>query len=176
MKKIGIFLGMDYMKKASEQELWYENIRYRFYPGLQITFDKKTVNIRFVYKESNYFAKGLFPPCAFKLAVERIKIFSTSSNDIRNAFLCGLHSFSSASRTNRSALAPVKTGMLLISNAIIFHFKRLIMSQNYTYSSKPPRKSQEICKLSTNYHKTSTSIILCTFSKAVLSRKTWRGL
>lgn len=43
MKKIGIFLRMDSMKKASEQELWYENIRYRFYPGLQVTFDKKTV-------------------------------------------------------------------------------------------------------------------------------------
>ena len=47
MKKIEIFLRMDYMKKASEQELWYDNIRYRFYPGLQVTFDKKTVNIRF---------------------------------------------------------------------------------------------------------------------------------
>lgn len=23
--------------------VWYENIRYRFYPGLQVTFDKKTV-------------------------------------------------------------------------------------------------------------------------------------
>ena len=44
------------MKKASEQELWYENIRYRFYPGLQVTFDKKTVNIRFAYKENNGFS------------------------------------------------------------------------------------------------------------------------
>ena len=25
------------------------------------------------------------------------------------------------------------------------------MSQNYAFSSKPPRKSQEICKLSANY-------------------------
>lgn len=56
MKKIGIFLRMDYMKKASEQELWYENIRYRFYPGLQVTFDKKTVNIRFAYKKNNGFS------------------------------------------------------------------------------------------------------------------------
>lgn len=56
MKKIGIFLRMDYMKKASEQELWYENIRYGFYPGLQVTFDKKTVNIRFAYKENNGFS------------------------------------------------------------------------------------------------------------------------
>lgn len=47
---------MDYMKKASEQELWYENIRYRFYPGLQVTFDKKTVNIRFAYKKNNGFS------------------------------------------------------------------------------------------------------------------------
>lgn len=44
------------MKKASEQELWYENIRYRFYLGLQVTFDKKTVNIRFAYKENNGFS------------------------------------------------------------------------------------------------------------------------
>lgn len=44
------------MKKASEQELWYENIRYRFYPGLQVTFDKKTVKIRFAYKENNGFS------------------------------------------------------------------------------------------------------------------------
>ena len=44
------------MKKASEQELWYENIRYRFYPGLQVTFDKKTVNIRFAYKKNNGFS------------------------------------------------------------------------------------------------------------------------
>ena len=99
----------------------------------------------------NYFAKGLFPPCAFKLAVERTNIFSTSANDIRNAFLCGLRSFSSASRTNRSAVSPVRTGILLISNAITFHFKRLIMSQNYTYSSKPPGKSKEFCNLSANY-------------------------
>lgn len=56
MKKIGIFLRMDSMKKASEQELWYENIRYRFSPGLQVTFDKKTVNIRFAYKENNGFS------------------------------------------------------------------------------------------------------------------------
>lgn len=56
MKKIGIFLRMDSMKKASEQELWYENIRYRFYPGLQVTFDKKTVNIRFAYKKNNGFS------------------------------------------------------------------------------------------------------------------------
>ena len=47
---------MDYMKKASEQELWYENIRYRFYPGLQVTFEKKTVNIRFAYKKNNGFS------------------------------------------------------------------------------------------------------------------------
>ena len=44
------------MKKASEQELWYDNIRYRFYPGLQVTFDKKTVNIRFAYKKNNGFS------------------------------------------------------------------------------------------------------------------------
>ena len=55
-KKIGIFLRMDSMKKASEQELWYENIRYRFYPGLQVTFDKKTVKIRFAYKKNNGFS------------------------------------------------------------------------------------------------------------------------
>lgn len=56
MKKIGIFQRMDPMKKASEQKLWYENIRYRFYPGLQVTFDKKTANIRFAYKENNDFS------------------------------------------------------------------------------------------------------------------------
>lgn len=44
------------MKKASEQELWYENIRYRFYSGLQVIFDKKTVNIRFAYKKNNGFS------------------------------------------------------------------------------------------------------------------------
>ena len=43
-------------EEASEQELWYENIRYRFYPGLQVTFDKKTVNIRFAYKKNNGFS------------------------------------------------------------------------------------------------------------------------
>lgn len=47
---------MDYMKKASKQELWYENIRYRFFPGLQVTFDKKTINIRFDYKKNNGFS------------------------------------------------------------------------------------------------------------------------
>lgn len=100
MKKIGIFLRVDSMKKASEQELWYENIRYRFYPGLQVTFDKKTVNIRFAYKKNNGF----------------------SIADYNN----------------------------------------------------PDEKKQEICKLSTNYHETSTSIILSTFSLAVPSRKIWR--
>ncbi|MET1252175.1 hypothetical protein AAAT30_008660, partial [Segatella sinensis] len=53
--------------------------------------------------------------------------------------------------TNRSAVSPVKTGILLISNAITFHFKRLIMSQSYAFSTKPPRKLKEICKLSANY-------------------------
>jgi hypothetical protein len=37
--------------------------------------------------------------------------------------ILGLRSFSSASRINRSAVSPVKTGILLISNAITFHFK-----------------------------------------------------
>ena len=46
--------------------------------------------------------------------------------------------------------------------------------QNYAFFFNPPRKSQEICKLSANYHKTSTSIILSTFSKAVPARTTWR--
>ena len=46
--------------------------------------------------------------------------------------------------------------------------------QNYAFFLNPPRKSQEICKLSANYHKTSTSIILSTFSKAVPARTTWR--
>ena len=45
--------------------------------------------------------------------------------------------------------------------------------QNYAFFLKPPRKSQEICKLSANYHKTSTSIILSTFPQAVPSRITW---
>ena len=48
------------------------------------------------------------------------------------------------------------------------------MPQKYAFFSKPPRKPQEICKLSANYHKTSTSIILSAFSKAVPARTTWR--
>nr|DAH59361.1 MAG TPA: hypothetical protein [Caudoviricetes sp.] len=48
---------------------------------------------------------------------------SISSKEKTNFLLCGLRSFSSASRTNRSAVSPVKTGMLLISNAITLHFK-----------------------------------------------------
>ena len=48
------------------------------------------------------------------------------------------------------------------------------MLQNYAFSAKPPRKMPKICKLSANYHKTSTSIILSTFPQAVPSRTTWR--
>ena len=31
--------------------------------------------------------------------------------------------------------------------------------QNYTYSSKPPRKSQEICNLSSNYHEINRKLL-----------------
>nr|DAH59360.1 MAG TPA: hypothetical protein [Caudoviricetes sp.] len=32
------------------------------------------------------------------------------------------------------------------------------MSQNYAFSSKPPRKSQEICKLSANNHEINRNL------------------
>ena len=48
------------------------------------------------------------------------------------------------------------------------------MPQKYAFFSKLPRKPQEICKLSANYHKTSTSTILSTFPHAVPARTTWR--
>ena len=33
------------------------------------------------------------------------------------------------------------------------------MSQNYVFSSKPPRKSEEICKLSANYYKINYKLL-----------------
>ena len=58
--------------------------------------------------------------------------------------------------------------------------------QNYTYSSKPPRKSQEICNLSSNNHEINRKLLTvnykllfptsASYNKAVPSRKIWRGL
>ena len=71
------------------------------------------------------------------------------------------------------ASSPVSIGIPLIANAIILspiYSSSTFCRQSYTFFSKTPRKSQEICKLSANYHKTCTSIILSTFSKAVQAR------
>ena len=47
--------------------------------------------------------------------------------------------------------------------------------QNYAFSSKPPRKPQEICKLSANYHEINHKLLTINcYSQAVLARKTWR--
>lgn len=45
----------DKFKHLSVNTLWYENIRYEFYPGLQVTFDKTTINIRFTSRKDNGF-------------------------------------------------------------------------------------------------------------------------
>ena len=61
------FEGMDYIhpvkletesilnvfKQTATRYKWYENKRCMFYPGLQVTFDKKTINIRFVERAKN---------------------------------------------------------------------------------------------------------------------------
>ena len=61
------FGGMDYIhpvkiepgsilnlfKQTATKYKWYENKRCMFYPGLQVTFDKKTINIRFVERAKN---------------------------------------------------------------------------------------------------------------------------
>ena len=47
--------------------------------------------------------------------------------------------------------------------------------QNYTFSSKPPRKSKEIYKLSANNHEINRKLLTVNcYSQAVPSRKTWR--
>lgn len=44
---------INYLKGISIDVQWYENIRYIFYPGLQATLDKTTINIRFTSKREN---------------------------------------------------------------------------------------------------------------------------
>ena len=83
---------------------------------------------------------------------------------------------SSALSLKAKASSPVSIGIPLIANAIILNFKRSTLPQKYAFFLKPPRKSQEICKLSAIYYKTSSSIIQSTFSKAVPARTTWRDL
>ena len=71
------------------------------------------------FQRETYFAKGPFPPCSFRYFRERSIILSISSKEKANLLLCGFLSFSSDSRTKRSASSPVNTGVLLISNAIV---------------------------------------------------------
>ena len=80
------------------------------------------------FQRETYLAKGPFPPCSLRYFCERSIILSISSNEKSNFLLCGFLSFSSASRTKRSASSPVNTGVLFISNAII-------LRKNYSDSS-----------------------------------------
>ena len=41
------------VKEQTDANQWYEKCRFQFYRGLQMTFDKKTVNIRFVERSDN---------------------------------------------------------------------------------------------------------------------------
>ena len=84
------------------------------------------------FQRETYFAKGPFPPCSFRYFRERSIILSISSNEKSNFLLCGFLSFSSASRTKRSASSPVSTGVLLISNAIILRKNYSCNKQQYT--------------------------------------------
>lgn len=84
------------------------------------------------FQRETYFAKGPFPPCFFRYFRERSIILSISSKEKANLLLCGFLSFSSASRTKRSASSPVNTGVLLISNAIILRKNYSCNKQQYT--------------------------------------------
>ncbi len=44
---------IDAVKERTDASKWYEKCRFQFYQGLQVTFDKKTVNIRFVERSEN---------------------------------------------------------------------------------------------------------------------------
>lgn len=44
---------LNVFKQTATRYKWYENKRCMFYPGLQVTFDKKTINIRFVERAKN---------------------------------------------------------------------------------------------------------------------------
>lgn len=55
--------------------------------------------------------------------------------------------FIAASRFSQNSLSNVSIIVLLLNSLIA------ICRQNYSFFLKPPRKSQEICKLSENYYK-----------------------
>lgn len=84
------------------------------------------------FQRETYFAKGPFPPCSFRYFRERSIILSISSKEKSNFLLCGFLTFSSVSRTKRSASSPVSTGVLLISNAIILRKNYSCNKQQYT--------------------------------------------
>lgn len=50
------------LKQTATEYKWYENKRCMFYPGLQVTFDKRTINIRFVERAEN----GTFNPLDYQ--------------------------------------------------------------------------------------------------------------
>lgn len=41
------------VKEKTDANQWYEKCRFQFYHGLQVTFDKKTINVRFVERSPN---------------------------------------------------------------------------------------------------------------------------
>jgi hypothetical protein len=43
---------IDCVKAVSMESKWYDEKRYEFYPGLQATFDKATINVRFKYRKN----------------------------------------------------------------------------------------------------------------------------
>lgn len=53
---------MEIVKNQTDAIHWYEKHRYQFYKGLQVTFDKKTINIRFVERSG----KKTYTPCDYQ--------------------------------------------------------------------------------------------------------------
>ena len=110
----------------------------------------------------NYVSYSIHPFVLFKMPTSNVRELDLSIDELKRI---------RDVRLLKSSLSMVRDIFMLT-----YYLVYITCRQSYAFFPKPPRKSQEICNSSANYYKTSTSIILSTFSKAVPSRTTWRGL
>lgn len=104
------------VKRQTDENKWYERRRFQFYDGLQATFDKSTINIRFVRRsENNSFTPNEYQRTSYRKAIEilandfgydnpekawigrkRYCVFGTDTANISNNIMTELKSITSA--------------------------------------------------------------------------------
>ena len=86
-----------------------------------------------------------YTPVRSLYSSQRLLVISATRAFLRS--FAAINLFIAASRFSQNSLSNVSIIVLLLNSLIA------ICRQNYSFFLKPPRKSQEICKLSENYYK-----------------------